>query len=114
MTKDKKGVVLHACFGAPELRAVRPIRPSDEDRFVSTQVDQFSTQLMGENQAWRRTILATLDFCNAVSLRVLNKWGISKQQTELDPDSGDAMLKFWLFTTPPYFWTCPGKNPCRR
>ncbi len=76
-----------------ELEIVYMVHPEHRRKGVMTEV----LALLKENQVeWKRKIIATVSPKNIVSLSLLEKWGIDKQEVVKDSDGGDDYLKVWL------------------
>ncbi len=76
-----------------ELEIVYMIHPDARRQGLMTTVLDF---LKVQQHQWNKRIIATVSPKNINSLALLEKWGIDKRETLIDPDDGHEYFKFVL------------------
>ncbi|MDB4655885.1 GNAT family N-acetyltransferase [Flavobacteriales bacterium] len=76
-----------------ELEIVYMIHPDARNHGVMSEVLDF---FKSNQQLWGKRIIATADFDNDISFRLLENWGIEKRDARIDPDDGVQFWKIWL------------------
>ncbi len=79
---------------ASELEMVYMMHPAERGKGYISEVLSFFKEAQ---QEWKRTIIATVQPDNEISIHLLKRWGITKETTLLD-DDGASYIKFWLQT----------------
>lgn len=76
-----------------ELELVYMVHPDSRRKGLMTEVLNLIKQ---EQYRWKQQIIATIEFDNEISMRLLNNWGIIKKETQIDPEDGEHYWKVWL------------------
>lgn len=76
-----------------ELEIVYMVHPKERRQGLMTEVLTFLKQ---QQIVWQRRLIATLSPENLPSIQLLSKWGIEKEETLYDADTGEKYLKLTL------------------
>ena len=78
---------------AGELEIVYMVHPKERGRGVMSEVLK---AFKNRQSDWERIIIATTSPDNDISIALLKKWGIERQEILTDPDTAEQFYKFYL------------------
>ncbi|MEM7102920.1 MAG: GNAT family N-acetyltransferase [Bacteroidota bacterium] len=76
-----------------ELEIVYMVHPNERRKGIMTEALSCIKQ---QQSTWQRRIIATVSPDNLASISLLKKWGIEKEESISDPESGETYLKLTL------------------